>query len=135
MCPDPASEGWLARICLRLAIVSSGVVPSGARFRPSRSHGRVRAPARIRAPLSSSVENRSAGQTITNEVSHMFEVTRFDYPNIFVTRHRTGETYKFSFESDGRLTHPDAHSGQGAARQVAVEWVARRIRSKELEFA
>jgi hypothetical protein len=65
----------------------------------------------------------------------MFEVTRFDYPHIFVTRHRTGETYKFSFGSDGRLTHPEAHSGQGAARLVAVEWLARRVGSKELELA
>jgi hypothetical protein len=54
----------------------------------------------------------------------MFEVTRYDHPHIFVTCHRTGETYKFSFGSDGALTHPEAHSRQGFARRVAVEWLA-----------
>ena len=65
----------------------------------------------------------------------MFEVTRYDHPHIFVTRHRTGETYKFSFGSDGALTHPEAHSGQGAARQVAVGWLAQRARVAEPAFA
>jgi hypothetical protein len=54
----------------------------------------------------------------------MFVVTRYDHPHIFVTCHRTGETYKFSMGSDGALTHPAAHSGQGAARRVAVQWLA-----------
>jgi hypothetical protein len=65
----------------------------------------------------------------------MFEVTRYDDPDIFVTCHRTGETYKFSIGSDDALTHPEAHSGQGRARQVAVEWLAQRVGSRELEFA
>jgi len=79
--------------------------------------------------------NPRAGQRITNEVSQMFEVTRYDHPHIFVTRRGTGETYKFSISSDGALTHPEAHSSQGAARQVAVEWLAQRVGSRELEFA
>ena len=86
-------------------------------------------------PLNFRVPNPGAGQRITNEVSHMFEVTRYDYPHIFVTRRRTGETYKFSIRSDGDLTHPEANSGQGVARQVAVEWLAQRAGSRELEFA
>ena len=65
----------------------------------------------------------------------MFEVTRYDHPHIFVTRHRTGETYKFSITSDGTLTHPEAHSGQGTARLLAVEWLAQLAGSRELEFA
>jgi hypothetical protein len=54
----------------------------------------------------------------------MFVVTRYDHPHVFVTCHRTGETYKFSLEIDGALTHPEAHSSQGVARRVAVEWLA-----------
>jgi hypothetical protein len=65
----------------------------------------------------------------------MFEITRYDHPHIFVTSHGTGETYKFSIGSDGALTHPEAHSGQGAARQVAVEWLAQRAESRELVIA
>jgi hypothetical protein len=88
-----------------------------------------------KAPLNFRVRNPSAGQRITNEVNHVFEVTRYDHPHIFVTSHRTGETYKFSIRSDGALTHREAHSGQGAARQVAAAWLAERVGSRELEFA
>ncbi len=55
----------------------------------------------------------------------MFEVTRYDHPHVFVTRHRTGETYKFSVGDDGELTHPDAQLNQRAARRIAVEYLAR----------
>jgi hypothetical protein len=89
----------------------------------------------VNAPLNFQVPNPGAGLRITNEVSPMFEVTRYDHPHIFVTRRRTGETYKFSIRSDGDLTHPEANSGQGVARQVAVEWLAQRVGSRELEFA
>jgi hypothetical protein len=68
-------------------------------------------------------------------VSRMFEVTRYDHPHIFVTCHRTGETYKFSIGSDGALTHPESHSGQGSARRAATAWLAQRVESRELEFA
>jgi hypothetical protein len=88
-----------------------------------------------KAPLNFPVRNRSAGQRITNEVNRMFEVTRYDHPHVFVTCHGTGETYKFSIGSDGALTHPEAHSAQGAARRVAAEWLAQRAGSRELEFA
>jgi hypothetical protein len=112
-----------------------GDAGSGSESRACRQELRTGAFGVGKASLNFPVRNSNAGQRITNEVSHMFEVTRYDHPHIFVTRHRTGETYKFSITSDGTLTHPEAHSGQGTARQLAVEWLAQRARSRELEFA
>jgi hypothetical protein len=88
-----------------------------------------------KAPLHFRVRNPNAGQRIANEVNHVFEVTKYDHPHIFVTSHRTGETYKFSIRSDGALTHPEAHSAQGAARGVATAWLAQQVGKRELELA
>ena len=34
----------------------------------------------------------------------MLEVTRYEYPLLFVTRRQTGETYRFLVSKDGALT-------------------------------
>ena len=65
----------------------------------------------------------------------MFEVTSYVYPHIFVTRHRTGEIFKFSIRGDGTLTHPEARVDQGEARRAAVAWLTQRMQVKELEVA
>jgi len=54
----------------------------------------------------------------------MFEVTKFEPPQIFVTCRRTGETYVFAIGNDGALEHAGANSDQGDARRAAVAYLA-----------
>jgi hypothetical protein len=55
----------------------------------------------------------------------MFEVTGYDYPNVFVRCRRTAETYLFQIGSDGTLTHGEAHYDQDAARRAAMAYLDR----------
>ena len=40
----------------------------------------------------------------------MFEVTGYEYPNVFVRCRRTAETYMFEIGNDGALTPSEARS-------------------------
>ena len=60
----------------------------------------------------------------------MFEVTGYDYPNVFVRCRRTAETYLFEVGSDGRLTHGmltlgEARCDQDAACRAAMAYLDR----------
>jgi hypothetical protein len=55
----------------------------------------------------------------------MFEVTGYDYPNVFVRCRRTAETYLFQVGSDGTLTHGEARCDQDAARRAAMAYLDR----------
>ena len=59
----------------------------------------------------------------------MFEVTKYDPPQIFVTSRRTGETYVFLIEVDGAVTHEGACLDQGDARRTAIAYLAQQIRA------
>jgi hypothetical protein len=58
----------------------------------------------------------------------MFEVTKYEPPQIFVTSRRTGETYKFSVGTDGTV-RAEAHFDQGDARRAAITYLALRARA------
>ena len=58
----------------------------------------------------------------------MFEVTRYDPPEIFVTSRRTGETYKFSVGGDGDVID-DLLVDERDARRAAVVYLAQRARA------
>jgi hypothetical protein len=58
----------------------------------------------------------------------MFEVTRYDPPEIFVTSRRTGETYKFSVGGDGAVID-DLLVDERDARRAAVVYLAHRARA------
>jgi hypothetical protein len=55
----------------------------------------------------------------------MFEVTGYEYPNVFVRCRRTAETYLFRVGSDSLLTHSEAHCDQEAARRAAMTYLDR----------
>jgi hypothetical protein len=55
----------------------------------------------------------------------MFEVTGYDYPDVYVKCRRTSETYHFEIGSDGSLTHKEARYDQGAARRAAMAFLDR----------
>ncbi len=65
----------------------------------------------------------------------MFEVTGYDYPNVFVRCRRTAETYLFEIGSDGALSHDMFTSGtftpgetrcdRDAARRAAMAYLDR----------
>jgi hypothetical protein len=55
----------------------------------------------------------------------MFEVTGYEYPNVFVRCRRTAETYVFEIGSDGALTHKEARYDHGAARCTAMAYLDR----------
>ena len=58
----------------------------------------------------------------------MFEVTRYEPPEIFVTSRRTGETYKFSVRGDGAVVD-DLLVDERDARRAAVVYLAHRARA------
>ena len=58
----------------------------------------------------------------------MFEVTRYEPPEIFVTSRRTGETYKFSVGVDGAV-NDEIRLDQGDARRAAITYLAQRARA------
>ena len=59
----------------------------------------------------------------------MFEVTRYDPPEIFVTSRRTGETYKFSVGVDGAVID-EVLFDERDARRAAIVYLAQRARAK-----
>jgi hypothetical protein len=54
----------------------------------------------------------------------VFEVVRYEHPEIFVTSRRTGETYRFQVCEDGTLSDDDASFDQADARKIAVAYLA-----------
>lgn len=58
----------------------------------------------------------------------MFEVVRYQHPEIFVTSRRTGETYRFLVRDDGTLAHDGTSFEQGEARRAAIAYLARVFR-------
>jgi Glyoxalase superfamily protein len=73
----------------------------------------------IRFEISDNRNHRPIGE-------RMFEVTKYEPPQIFVTSRRTGETYAFSVDGDGTLEHDGARFDQGDARQTAIAYLAQR---------
>jgi hypothetical protein len=59
----------------------------------------------------------------------MFEVAKYEPPQIFVISRRTGETYMFLVEVDGAVTHDGACLDQGDARRTAIAYLAQRPRA------
>lgn len=51
----------------------------------------------------------------------MFEVTKYEHPEIFVTCSRTGETYKFAVNTIGTV---DPQGAMGDARRAALNYLA-----------
>jgi hypothetical protein len=58
----------------------------------------------------------------------MFEVTKYEPPQIFVTSRRTGETYKFLVGIDGAV-NDETLFDQGDARRTAMTYLAQRARA------
>jgi polygalacturonase len=58
----------------------------------------------------------------------MFEVTRYEPPEIFVTSRRTGETYKFSVGIDGAVID-EVLFDERDARRAAILYLAQRARA------
>jgi hypothetical protein len=56
----------------------------------------------------------------------MFEVTKYEPPQIFVTSRRTGETYVFLVDVDGTVAHDGSRFDQGDARRTAIAYLAQR---------
>ncbi len=54
----------------------------------------------------------------------MFEVVRYEHPEIFITSRRTGETYRFRVNEDGTVPHDGASLDQSKARQTAIAYLA-----------
>jgi hypothetical protein len=53
----------------------------------------------------------------------MFEVTKYEHPEIFVTCRRTGETYKFAVDTIGTRDHEPA-GAMHDARRAALSYLA-----------
>jgi hypothetical protein len=58
----------------------------------------------------------------------MFEVTKYEPPQIFVTSRRTGETYRFLVGIDGAV-NGEAFFDQGNARRAAIIYLAQKARA------
>ena len=58
----------------------------------------------------------------------MFEVTKYEPPQIFVTKRQTGETYKLFVGIDGAVID-EALFDQGDARRAANVYLAQRARA------
>jgi hypothetical protein len=58
----------------------------------------------------------------------MFEVTRYEPPEIFVTSRRTGETYKFFVGGDGAVID-ELPFDERDARRAAIVYLAQRARA------
>ena len=52
----------------------------------------------------------------------MFEVTKYEHPEIFVTCRRTGETYKFAVDTIGTAYHKPA-GAMHEARRAALSYL------------
>ena len=56
----------------------------------------------------------------------MLEVTRYEHPVLFVTRHQTGETYRFLVSQDGALAGDANAFDCVEARFAALKFLAQR---------
>ena len=54
----------------------------------------------------------------------MFEVTKFEPPQVFVTCRRTGESYRFVVGKDGVLEREGSRIDNGDARRAAIAYLA-----------
>jgi hypothetical protein len=59
----------------------------------------------------------------------MFEVARYEHPEIFVISRRTAETYRFLVGDDGTLAHGAMSFEQNEAWKTAIAYLARISRS------
>jgi hypothetical protein len=55
----------------------------------------------------------------------MSEVTRYEYPAIFVTSRRTGETFRFLVHDEGALVHGGTGIDEFEARRTATSYLNR----------
>lgn len=55
----------------------------------------------------------------------MFEVARYEHPEIFVTSRRTGETYRFLVRDDGTIEIDGTAFDQREALRTAAAHLAR----------
>jgi hypothetical protein len=55
----------------------------------------------------------------------MFEIARYEYPTVFVTSRRTGETYRFRVRDDGTVALDGSSFDQREAWRAAVAYLAR----------
>jgi hypothetical protein len=65
----------------------------------------------------------------------MFEVTKYEFPHIFVTSRRTGETFKFLVGIEGALANSKTRLDQRDAWQTALSYLTQRARLKTGELA
>jgi hypothetical protein len=56
----------------------------------------------------------------------MFEVTKYDPPNIFVTSRQTGETYLFVIGDDGAVANEGERFDHGNPHRAATTYLAQR---------
>jgi len=61
----------------------------------------------------------------------MYEVTKYEPPQIFVTSRRTGETFRFLVKNNGALAHERASFDQGDARRIAIAYLAWFSKARE----
>ena len=59
----------------------------------------------------------------------MLEVTRYEYPLLFVTRRQTGETYRFLVSKDGALSGEATAFDCAEARFAALKFLAQRAQA------
>ena len=59
----------------------------------------------------------------------MLEVTRYEYPLLFVTRRQTGETYRFLVSKDGALAGEATAFDCAEARFAALKFLAQRAQA------
>jgi hypothetical protein len=59
----------------------------------------------------------------------MLEVTRYEYPLLFVTRRKTGETYRFLVNKDGALAGDTNAFDCAEARFAALKFLAQQSRA------
>ena len=60
---------------------------------------------------------------------HMFEVTKCEPPQIFVTCRRTGETWVFSAEVELAIMRDGSRSDQEDAHRAAIVYLAQTARA------
>jgi hypothetical protein len=54
----------------------------------------------------------------------MFEVTKYEPPEVFVTSRRTGETYRFLVRDNGGLSQEELSVDRDEARQAVITYLA-----------
>jgi len=64
----------------------------------------------------------------------MFEVTKYEFPHIFVTSRRTGETFKFLVGIEGALANSKTRLDQRDAWRTALSDLTQKARFKASEL-